>query len=59
MYHLFKAKEILGLMLLSWHNIHFYITLMENIRNSIKLKEFDIFEKKFLEQYYSGDIELI
>jgi len=59
LHHLFKAQEILGLMLLSWHNIHFYITLMENIRNSIKLKEFDIFEKKFLEQYYSGDIELI
>ena len=59
LHHLFKAKEILGLMLLSWHNIHFYIKLMENIRNSIKFKEFDKFEKKFLEQYYSGDIELI
>ena len=59
LYHLFKAKEILGLMLLSWHNIHFYITLMENIRNSIKSKEFEKFEKNFLEQYYLGDIELI
>ena len=59
LHHLFKAQEILGLMLLSWHNIHFYITLMENIRNSIKLKAFDKFENTFLEQYYSGDIELI
>ena len=59
LHHLFKAKEILGLMLLSWHNIHFYITLMENIRNSIKFKAFDKFENTFLEQYYSGDIELI
>ena len=58
LHHLFKAQEILGLMLLSWHNIHFYITLMKNIRNSIKLREFDKFEKIFLEQYYSGDIEL-
>ena len=58
LHHLFKAQEILGLMLLSWHNIYFYITLMKNIRNSIKLKEFDKFEKVFLEQYYSGDIEL-
>jgi len=41
------------------HNIHFYITLMKNIRNSIKLREFDEFEKVFLEQYYSGDIELM
>ena len=59
LHHLFKAQEILGLMLLSWHNIHFYITLMANIRNSIKFKEFDKFENTFLEQYYSGDIELI
>ena len=58
LHHLFKAQEILGLMLLSWHNIYFYITLMKNIRNSIKLREFDKFEKIFLEQYYSGDIEL-
>ena len=57
LHHLFKAQEILGLMLLSWHNIHFYITLMKNIRNSIKLREFDKFEKIFLEKYYSGDIE--
>ena len=58
LHHLFKAQEILGLMLLSLHNIHFYITLMKNIRNSIKLREFDKFEKIFLEKYYSGDIEL-
>ena len=58
LHHLFKAQEILGLMLLSLHNIHFYITLMKNIRNSIKLREFDNFEKVFLEQYYSDDIEL-
>ena len=59
LHHLFKAQEILGLMLLSLHNIHFYITLMKNIRNSIKLREFDEFEKVFLEQYYSGDIKLM
>ena len=57
LHHLFKAQEILGLMLLSWHNIHFYISLMKNIRNSIKLREFDKFEKIFLEKYYSGDIK--
>ena len=59
LHHLFKAQEILGLMLLSLHNIHFYITLMKNIRNSIKIREFDEFEKIFLDQYYSGDIELM
>ena len=29
LHHLFKAQEILGLMLLSWHNIHFYLHLMK------------------------------
>ena len=54
-----KAKEILGLMLLSLHNIHFYLNLMKNIREAINNKDFDKFEKIFLENYYSGDIESI
>ena len=59
LHHLFKAQEILGLMLLSLHNIHFYINLMKNIRISIKNKEFEKFENHFLENYYLGDVETI
>ena len=59
LHHLFKAQEILGLMLLSLHNVHFYINLMKNIRISIKNKEFEKFENHFLENYYLGDIETI
>ena len=59
LHHLFKAQEILGLMLLSLHNIHFYLNLMKNIRASIKNSDFDKFEKTFLENYYSGDIDII
>ena len=57
LHHLFRAQEILGLMLLSLHNIHFYLNLMKNIRFSIKNKKFDDFESSFLGQYYLGDIE--
>jgi len=57
LHHLFRAQEILGLMLLSLHNIHFYINLMKNIRFSIKNKIFDDFESSFLGQYYLGDID--
>jgi queuine tRNA-ribosyltransferase len=57
LHHLFKAQEILGLMLLSWHNIHFYLDLMKNIRESIKNKNFQTYEHYFLENYYSGDVE--
>ena len=59
LHHLFKAQEILGLMLLSLHNIHFYLNLMKNIRESIRNSDFDKFEKTFLENYYSGDIDII
>ena len=55
LHHLFRGKEILGLMLLSWHNIHFYLNIMKNIRNAIENKEFEKFEKTFLNKYYSGD----
>jgi len=57
LHHLFRAQEILGLMLLSLHNIYFYLNLMKNIRLSIKNKEFDNFESSFLGQYYLGDID--
>ena len=55
LHHLFRGKEILGLMLLSWHNIHFYLNIMKNIRNAIEIKKFEEFEKTFLNKYYSGD----
>ena len=57
LHHLFRAQEILGLMLLSLHNIHFYLNLMKNIRFSIKNQKFDDFESSFLGQYYLGDID--
>ena len=56
---LFKFQEILVLILLSLHNVHFYINLMKNIRISIKNKEFEKFENQFLEHYYLGDVETI
>ena len=55
LHHLFKGKEILGLMLLSWHNIYFYLNIMKNIREAIEKKEFEKFEKTFLNRYYSND----
>ena len=55
LHHLFRGKEILGLMLLSWHNIHFYLNIMKNIRSAIENKEFEEFEKTFLNRYYSGN----
>ena len=39
--HLFKVREMLGPVLLSIHNLRFYLNLMEKIRASIEVGEFD------------------
>jgi queuine tRNA-ribosyltransferase len=41
LHHLFKAEEMLGQTLLSWHNIAFYQALMAAIRASIGSGNFD------------------
>jgi len=45
-HHLFKSKEILGSMLLSWANVHYYQELMQGIRDAIKSGEFHEFAEK-------------
>ena len=56
LHHLFKANEILGLMLLSDHNINFYQNMMMGIRKSIKNGNFENFLENFLLKRASGDI---
>ena len=46
-HHLFKCKEILGLMVLTWHNIFYYQNFMLRIREAIKKNEFDKFYKNY------------
>ena len=52
LHHLFNAKEMLGGMLLSLHNIYFYQCLMKDIRVSISEKKFQNFANNFLSQYH-------
>lgn len=47
--HLDNCKEILGLRLNTIHNLHYYYKLMEDIRNSIRNNEFEVFIKNFYE----------
>lgn len=49
--HLFNTEEILGLRLVSLHNIHFYLDLMRSIRQAIAENRFSGFKKEFLEKY--------
>ena len=52
--HLFKANEILGIMLATYHNLQFIENLMERIRKSITAGSFCALKRSFLETYRSG-----
>ena len=47
--HLLKAKEMLGMRLCVLHNLYFYNTMMEEIRDAIDAGEFQAYEKRKLE----------
>ncbi len=48
LHHLVKSGEILGQVLLSWHNIAFYQALMAAMRAAIAEQRFDAFRAAFL-----------
>jgi queuine tRNA-ribosyltransferase len=52
--HLIKAEEILGLRLITLHNLHFYLDLMRQARDRIERDTFDEFRRRFASQYQSA-----
>ena len=50
--HLIKANEILGVRLLSIHNIYFLTKLMERVRIEIENDNLENFKNEFYEKYY-------
>lgn len=46
--HLLKAKEMLGMRLCVLHNLYFYNTMMEEIRNALDKGEFATYKKRKL-----------
>jgi len=51
--HLFVADEMLGMRLLSLHNVHFLVALMRAARDAIKSRTFDAWSRQWLERYHS------
>jgi queuine tRNA-ribosyltransferase len=49
--HLLKAEEILGLRLVTLHNLHFYLHLMERARTEIVGGRFNTFRQDFVAEY--------
>jgi queuine tRNA-ribosyltransferase len=54
LHHLFKAGEILGQVLLSWHNVAFFQSLMEGVRAAIAEGRMEGFRRDFRARQVPG-----
>ncbi len=57
LHHLLRAKEILGSVLMTWHNLHYYQDLMAGMRAAIDAGELADFALEFHEAQAQGDID--
>jgi queuine tRNA-ribosyltransferase len=48
LHHLFKAGELLGQTLLSWHNVAYYQSLMHRLREAIAERRLAVFRAGFV-----------
>jgi len=55
LFHLDKTKEVLGSTLNTIHNVHFYLNLMKQIRDSIKQHKFNAFVDKCRDTWDNSD----
>ncbi|WP_193178185.1 tRNA guanosine(34) transglycosylase Tgt [Oricola nitratireducens] len=56
LHHLMRANEMLGAMLLSWNNIHYYQQLMQGIRDAIEAGRYAEFCAETEAEWERGDI---
>jgi queuine tRNA-ribosyltransferase len=56
--HLIKAEEILGLRLITLHNLHFYLDLMRQARDKIDKGAFHEFRNEFVSNYETRDVDI-
>jgi len=54
--HLLKAKEMLGMRLCVMHNLYFYNTMMEEIRNALDRGEFAAYKKSKLDSMATPEL---
>ena len=56
LHHLVRSNESLGGMLLTWHNLAYYQTLMAGMRDAIEAGRFEDFASETREGWVKGDI---
>ena len=54
--HLVKAEEILGLRLITLHNLYFYLELMRRARQVIEAGTFDAFRRQYVAGYRTNNV---
>ncbi|MCH8465981.1 MAG: tRNA guanosine(34) transglycosylase Tgt [Roseinatronobacter sp.] len=59
LHHVIKSDEIIGSMLLTWHNLTYYQRLMQGLRDAIAAGQLAKFVTEFHAQRALGDIEPI
>ncbi|MEH7827510.1 tRNA guanosine(34) transglycosylase Tgt [Gemmobacter denitrificans] len=57
LHHVVKADEIIGSMLLTWHNLHYYQDLMQGLRDAIAGQRLAGFVADFHAMRAAGDID--
>lgn len=55
LHHLFRAEEMLGPMLLTWHNVAYYQSLMQGIRTAIKAGRLSAHASELRSRWTAGD----
>ncbi|MBI3953433.1 MAG: tRNA guanosine(34) transglycosylase Tgt [Chloroflexi bacterium] len=58
LHHLFQARELLAYRLATIHNLHFYLRLMERLRQGILDGSFEGFRRQFLATFKPPDEEV-
>ena len=56
MHHLIRSEEILGSMLLTWHNLHYYQDIMRGLRGAIESGSLGHWIAAFAREQDLGDI---
>lgn len=59
LHHLVMAREVLGLMLLTHHNLTYYQQLMAGMRAAIEAGSFADFQAAFEQEYGGGDVPAV
>ena len=57
LHHVFRSQEIISSMLLTWHNLHYFQEIMQQMRDAIAADNFAGFESQFHGQRALGDLE--